>query len=59
VDRVRTIDIYTIDGWLSAKDLKQAAAGPLSAPHLCKRGLSHGIGISLPPTPRGLPNKLF
>jgi phosphoribosylformylglycinamidine synthase len=32
VDRVRTIDVYTIDGRLSAKDLKQAAAGPLSDP---------------------------
>jgi phosphoribosylformylglycinamidine (FGAM) synthase PurS component len=32
VDEVRTIDVYTIDRRLSAKDLKKAAAGPLSDP---------------------------
>jgi phosphoribosylformylglycinamidine synthase len=32
VDTVGTIDVYTIDGRLSAKDLKKAAAGPLSDP---------------------------
>ncbi|MBA4397973.1 MAG: phosphoribosylformylglycinamidine synthase, partial [Syntrophus sp. (in: bacteria)] len=32
VDAVRTIDVYTIDGRLSAKDLKKAASGPLSDP---------------------------
>jgi phosphoribosylformylglycinamidine synthase len=32
VENVRTIDVYTIDGRLPAKDLKKAAAGPLSDP---------------------------
>ncbi len=43
VDAVRTIDVYTIDGRLSAKELKKAAAGPLSDPIIQQFAVDRGL----------------
>ncbi|MFH1081752.1 MAG: phosphoribosylformylglycinamidine synthase subunit PurL [Pseudomonadota bacterium] len=43
VDNVKTIDVYTIDGRLSAKELKKAAAGPLSDPVIQQFAVDRGM----------------
>jgi phosphoribosylformylglycinamidine synthase II len=43
VKEVRTIDVYTIDARLSPKDLKKAAAGPLSDPVIQQFVIDHGL----------------
>jgi phosphoribosylformylglycinamidine synthase II len=43
VDKVKTIDVYTIDGLLSAKNLKNIAAGPLSDPIIQQFAIDRGL----------------
>jgi phosphoribosylformylglycinamidine synthase len=46
VDKVRTIDIYTIDGLLSTKNLKKVATGPLSDPIIQQFAVDSGLAES-------------
>ncbi|MGZ3579690.1 MAG: AIR synthase-related protein, partial [Syntrophales bacterium] len=43
VDSVRTIDVHTIDGNLTSRELEMAAAGPLSDPIIQKFAINSGL----------------
>ena len=44
VDKVATIEVYTIAGELSAAELEQAAAGPLSDPVIQEFSINRAAG---------------
>jgi phosphoribosylformylglycinamidine synthase len=43
VDRVRTIDVHTIDGHLTQEELERAAPGPLSDPIVQEYAINRGL----------------
>ena len=46
VEKVRTIDVYTVEGDLSRDELKRIAAGPLSDPIIQKTAVNRGLAAN-------------